>query len=848
MKKIFILLSLVWISTQAWSQIGITPETHNPDCDQTQSGYIILNAYGCFDNSCTYTWTGPEGNIEAFDEITELSAGTYSVTISDGVNTNFTQSFTLVDPPQISITIDSIKHACFGYNDGLINITATGGTGSLSFEWSNQNYSYTDEDIDSLYSGIYNVHIIDANECAFDSIDIVVNNVDFYVNVVTNSPSCYGVNNGRLDATVQTNESVEYPPYTYLWANGSTNDTLFGLSGFEDYELLNVTVTDANGCAAQGYGYFEGGNDPIRIEYDKILSNCGNDDGQIEITFIGYGWARQYDDFDVLWSNGDTGLVMNNVPAGMQSVLVTDITNGCNQTEYIFMEDNTSLEVEVYEVLPSCEQCNNGQISLGLINGEPPYTVEWNNGDISEYIGGLYPGNYSATITDGNGCQKSICYYLGNSYELYAYGTSNNTSDCGQSDGSAMVWAYDGVAPYTYLWSDPAAQTTQTATSLSSGLYFCTVTDQSSNTKIVTIIVYDSNSDVYFEFVNSTNAICNQGGGSVDLNIAGGTGNYTFLWSDGSTELDLTNVESGEYSVVADDGHCKTGGTFSVNSDWLQTQEICLVTVDSVTNHNLVVWEPNGQTGVEYYNIYRNECDGGSNFIGTVAADEITVFEDINSFPATHSYTYFLTAANSCDNQSNYSAPHKTIHLEVNVNETNNSVQLIWDDYIGFANPIFKLYRKTVSQGWQLLTEVPESQMSYIDPNFSDDVISYSIVVVKPDSPCDAWNGNQRASGGPYYQSTSNIEDEGIIDHTVVKTIKAKGLGVYPNPANAMVTISANAPIGICEIYDMQGKLVRSFQNIQKTEFHLNTNVLNAGVYTVKVFADEVYTQKLVVE
>ncbi len=804
--------------------------------------------YSCY-------WTGPNGytdgpsGFSVSTGISELSAGLYQATITDSGSNDTVVSFTLVDPLQISITIGSIKHACFGNNDGLINIIASGGTGSLSFAWSNQNiYSSTDEDIDSLSSGIYSVQIVDANSCIFDSLGIVVNNVDFNVDVETNLPTCYGVNNGTLVSSVSVGQSPLYPPYTYLWANGSSNETLSGLSGFENYEMLNVTVTDANGCAAQSFGYFNGGVNPIRIEYNKTLSNCGNADGQIEITFVGYGSGLPFNNFDYQWSNGDTGLVMSNVPAGMQSVLVTDTTNGCNHTEYIFMEDNTSLEVQVNEVLPSCNQCNNGQISLGLSYGEPPYTIEWSNGNISEYIGGLYPGNYSATITDANGCQKSICHYLGNTYELSAYGSSNNTSDCGQSDGSVMAWASDGVAPYTYLWSDLAAQTTQTATGLSSGLYFCTVTDQSSNTKIVTIIVYDNNSDVYFEYVNSTNAICNQGGGSVDLNIAGGTGNYTFLWSNGSTELDLTNVESGEYSVVADDGHCKTGGTFYVNSDWLQTQEICLVTVDSTTNHNLVVWEPNGQIGVEYYNIYRDECDGGTNFIGTVAADEITVFEDINSFPATHSYTYFLTAANSCNNESNNSAPHKTIHLEVNVNETNNSVQLMWDDYIGFANPIFKLYRKTVSQGWQLLTEVPESQMSYIDPNFSDDVISYSIVVVKPDAPCDAWNGNQRASGGPYYQSTSNIEDEGIINHTVVKTIKTKGLGVYPNPANAMVTISANAPIGICEIYDMQGKLVRSFQNIQKSEFQLNTNVLNAGVYTVKVFADEVYTQKLVVE
>jgi hypothetical protein len=129
--------------------------------------------------------------------------------------------------------------------------------------------------------------------------------------------------------------------------------------------------------------------------------------------------------------------------------------------------------------------------------------------------------------------------------------------------------------------------------------------------------------------------------------------------------------------------------------------------------------------------------------------------------------------------------------------------------------------------------------------------VSYAVLVEKTDGVCDAWNGNQaRASGGPYYQSTSNIEDEGIIDHTLIAKINVNPSQVYPNPANQnqIVTVQAEQDINSCTLYNQQGQMVRSYQNIQQNKLMFNTQHLPAGLYLIEYQAGETYKQKLVIE
>jgi len=279
-----------------------------------------------------------------------------------------------------------------------------------------------------------------------------------------------------------------------------------------------------------------------------------------------------------------------------------------------------------------------------------------------------------------------------------------------------------------------------------------------------------------------------------------------------------------------------------------------MVTVDTTTNHNLIVWEKEQEEGLDHFNIYRQNCNETYNKIGTVAADAITVFEDINSKPAVRSYSYKISAIDACGNESALSSKHKTMHLDLVLDPDGKKGQLIWDDYEGFPNPIFKLYVKLNSNNnWVFLKNIPNTQY-YVNVGFTGDTVAYSISVEKPEGKaCDAWNGN-RASGGPYYQSISNLEDEGTANtkdtvgtETAAQKIINTPISIYPNPTKGIVTVKGNN-IQYIEVTNVRGQII--FKQETNTN-NLNINLSNhaKGIYFVKIMGNNSITvQKIVLE
>lgn len=121
--------------------------------------------------------------------------------------------------------------------------------------------------------------------------------------------------------------------------------------------------------------------------------------------------------------------------------------------------------------------CNGGSTGTAIATvtgGEAPYMYSWDNG--AGNPAALPAGNHTLTVTDNNGKTKSQNFIINEPPALTA--TSSSTPETGGgSNGTATVVASGGTAPYTYLWDDPGAQTTPTATGLAAGTYTCTITD-----------------------------------------------------------------------------------------------------------------------------------------------------------------------------------------------------------------------------------------------------------------------------------------------------------------------------------------------------------------------------------
>lgn len=201
-----------------------------------------------------------------------------------------------------------------------------------------------------------------------------------------------------------------------------------------------------------------------------------------------------------------------------------------------------------------------------------------------------------------------------------------------------------------------------------------------------------------------------------------------------------------------DGGYALTGLTRSFNEDvttnkgevdlWIVKTfctppfipEICLVTVDSSSTKNLIVWEKPVNDGIDSFRIYRDVV-GTYTYLGSVAYDDPSKFTDntLGVNPQITSYKYKISSVDTCGNESPLSDFHKTIHLQI------NGTNLTWDNYAGFGSSFFyRILRDTLGGGNLLVIDsVTNSNFTWTDlipPILSP--ASYVIEVVHPSGGC----------------------------------------------------------------------------------------------------------------
>lgn len=494
----------------------------------------------------TYEWKSYSNpNFSANTQIvTGVKPGYYFVEVTDATGQCGSNKEIGVYPP-FTFSWQTTPANCPA-TDGSAEITSvSGGAIPYTYLWSN---GATTQRIENVASGMYYITITDANGCVTetsalneqrDSVGIEITQLNDIQLTINPTPANCSLNSGQLSAIINAGG---LPPFSYEWKSFETGQTwntqsITNIPGNTNYE---VVVTDAQGCFAKQFTYLHK-IPAFTVTTSPTNENCDKGDGTISGVANGgkapYSWV---------WDNGMTGAAITGLQEGYYKATITD-ADGCQETrfQYVFSISPIILNPTVLDEI--CDQ-NNGSISIQTSFGNPPYSYAWNTGETQNAISGLSQGSYQVVVTDSEGCTSNGFYYIQNKAD-YSVQTLITNEKCETSKGSIQLEINGGDQPMSFIWSN--GMTTQNIVGLDAGYYTCTITDAGGCATTVGANVFIDNQ--IFAYISTQLATCEEKNGALYLSANGTHPPFSYLWSDGSVNQNLTSIGKGDYWVTITD-------------------------------------------------------------------------------------------------------------------------------------------------------------------------------------------------------------------------------------------------------------------------------------------------------
>lgn len=511
---------------------------HNGKATVTATGTGVLN----------YQWSNGvsgSGNNSISSTIDTLSAGLYTITITDQNNCMTIVSLTIQQPQPLVPAYQSSNITCHGLTNGSILMQPTGGTPNYTYTWAHGSSSPNQS---MLSAGTYTVTVRDANNCSAVQTIQITEPLPISVSIIKQNITCFGQQNGSLSAQV----SGGTPPYTYMWNTGSNSSSITNLAA----GVYVLNVTDANGCSS---AFTDTITQPAPINLSLVTTNIscsGYNDGSVNVSVIGGTSPYQY-----LWSNGSTTQTNSSLPAGTYSVTVSD-ANGCTAVGTQTVFEPSPLIVTLSSNSVSCFGQNNGSALVNIQGGVTPYTILWSNGASQSFISGLPGGTYSVTVTDANGCSSVQSVVVSEPSAIQVTYNIQHVSCYNQQNGSISLNVSGGTLPYQFVWN--TGTQSQNLYNLTPGNYSVTITDDNGCTNTQSFVVAQPSAMTLSK--NYSQYLCgSEATGYIQLTVSGGTPAYTYTWNNGSTNASLSNLNGGLYIVtITDVNGCSFVDTTSI--------------------------------------------------------------------------------------------------------------------------------------------------------------------------------------------------------------------------------------------------------------------------------------------
>ncbi|MES2556727.1 MAG: T9SS type A sorting domain-containing protein [Bacteroidota bacterium] len=534
------------------------------------------------------------------------------------------------------------------------------------------------------------------------------------------------------------------------------------------------------------------------------------------------------------WSSGEQNTNnVSNLSAGQFSYTLIDANNCIVNKYFEIVTSGTDLTAVITDV--SCNSQANGAITLTPVGLVAPLTVIWSSGHSTLNLTGVPAGNYTAHVTDATGCSISKTFTVAEPEPLMTSVFATFTA-CGLSTGSIDVDATSGgTVPYTYAWSN--GDTGPNTSNLPWGIYSLTTTDGNNCITANTIYISELGSGNLYGTVTGTD--CGAATGAIDTypDIPMGETITAIDWSNGETTEDIEGLLPNLYICtlsLSNNCHAIKGWDIPVVKPL--RNDICVVTVDSATTTNLVVWEPVQPIGIAYYKIYREtSIQGEYALIDTVQATSLSLFNDVVASPLSRSWRYKISAVNACEVEGPLSAAHQTIHLDV-IDNAGLDVTINWNAYEGAAFSSYIVWRYTDVNGWEIVASVPTTQFSYTD-NLPITTLGLDYMVeFELDVTCTAtvWRAQDFNSARSNKEKGQFSTGNGTGDsNNGVDELYLDGITVAPNPTDGMLTISQlDARKMEMEVRSVDGQLLHT-STISSLETQFDMNDYSKGIYFI---------------
>ncbi len=535
----------------------------------------------------TYLWSGDHPITNQNDQtftsgVSELLAGTYSLTMTDGEGCTSTTSINIEEPPPLAPQLEIISQpACFGDFVVISIPEVLGGNSSFFQFWQGDNDPKPLGDTIQLFAGTYELNVKEiATGCLWDSTITIQQPPPLSIDSLQTLPeTCFGLSDGALRFRVSGGALDPQGDYTIAISNlGVFQSDIIDFTNLAagNYGIL---VGDANGCTISENVDIEVAKN-LLISADISHIKCfGDDNGEIYVEISSIGEPPNLP-FEFEWSgnpapppavNEPDNSTLPNLASGNYQVIATDADGCVISGIYNIVEPPKLVASFGIGSEPACPEIANGWLRVNADGGTFPYDFLWSTNPpqtTMEAIN-LPEGNLIVTISDENDCAVVLDTVLEAGPKPIVELLSQTDESCQfGNDGTAAVAASLGNGVFKYVWSTIPVQSDSIATGLPAGIFEVTATDTVGCSGSLQIEIKAQTLPEILSLENDSLLCFNDADGILEVAAISDSLPLIFNWSNGEMESIIDSLSSGTYYLTVTD------------------QKACSV-VDTV-----IVWEP----------------------------------------------------------------------------------------------------------------------------------------------------------------------------------------------------------------------------------------------------------------